>query len=287
MAAPQLSLLQPPPRRDAVAVEELRRLVRSLEHIGPPVAGGVTGGTMRPADRAVPLGLAALDRALPGGGLGLGALHEVVPASPAGADAGASTGFAVALLVRLLAGGVTGPVLWCLSETARRELGTPYAPGLAGFGLDPGRLLFARARREADVLWAMREGLGCAVLAAVVGETEAAVDLAASRRLQLAATASGVSALLLSRRPLGVAPSAALTRWRVAAAPGAVRSPPDPGFAEVRGPGRPRWRVALERCRGGAPRAWLLEWRHETGDFTLAAAPADRSAVPAPARLAG
>jgi protein ImuA len=280
MAAPQLSLLQPSPRRDAVAVEELRRLVRSLERIGPPVAGGVTGGTMRPADHAVPLGLAALDQALPGGGLGLGALHEVVPASPAGADAGASTGFAVALLARLLAGGMRGPVLWCLSEAARRELGTPYAPGLAGFGLDPGRLLFARARREADVLWAMREGLGCAALAAVVGETEAAVDLAASRRLQLAAGASGVPALLLSRRPLGVAPSAALTRWCVAAAPGVARS-------STAGPGRPRWRVALERCRGSVPRVWLLEWRHETGDFALAAAPADRSAVPAPARLAG
>ncbi|MGD9536911.1 MAG: ImuA family protein [Alphaproteobacteria bacterium] len=272
MAAPQLSLLPPPPRRDA-AVAELRRLVHGLERAAAAPA-------VRPAeDHAVPLGLAALDRALPGGGLGLGALHEVVPASPAGADAGAGAGFVAALLARLLAGGVAGPVLWCLSDAVRRETGTPYAPGLAGFGLDPGRLLFARARRDADVLWAMREGLGCAALAAVVGEAEAAVDLAASRRLQLAAGASGVPGLLLWRRPAGVAPSAALTRWRVAAAPGLVHSP--------EGPGRPRWRVGLERCRGGVPRTWLLEWRHETGDFALAAALPDRSAEPVPARLAG
>jgi protein ImuA len=272
MAAPQPSLLAAPRGRDPATIAELRGLIRALER-GSISAGA---GVLKPAS----LGLAGLDRALPAGGLSLGALHEVVCASPAGADAGAGSGFAVALVARLLAAGVAGPVLWCLSAAARRELGEPYAPGLAGFGLDPGRLLFARARRDADVLWAMHEGLGCTQLAAVIGETETAPDLAASRRLQLAAGASGVTAFLVSRRAAGTLPSAALTRWRIAAAPSEA-----PIAAE--GPRAPRWRVVLERCRGGVPGEWLLEWRHETGGFALAAALPDRSAEPASARLAG
>ena len=273
MAAPQSASLATKRGRDPAAIAELRGLIRALER-GSSMPGSPGGASH------IPLGLAALDRALPAGGLSLGALHVVVCASPAGADAGAGAGFAVALVARLLAGGVGGPVLWCLSAAARHELGEPYAPGLAGFGLDPGRLLFARARRDAEVLWAMREGLGCARLAVVIGETETAPDLAASRRLQLAAGASGVTALLVSRRAAGLVPSAALTRWRIAAAPSATARVEE-------GPCAPCWRVALERCRGGVPGEWLLEWRHETGDFALAAAVPDRSVEPAEARLAG
>ncbi|MSO74035.1 MAG: hypothetical protein EXQ99_02625 [Alphaproteobacteria bacterium] len=273
MAAPQSASLATKRGRDPAAIAELRGLIRALER-GSSMPGSPGGASH------IPLGLAALDRALPAGGLSLGALHEVVCASPAGADAGAGAGFAVALVARLLAGGVGGPVLWCLSAAARHELGEPYAPGLAGFGLDPGRLLFARARRDAEVLWAMREGLGCARLAVVIGETETAPDLAASRRLQLAAGASGVTALLVSRRAAGLVPSAALTRWRIAAAPSATARVEE-------GPCAPRWRVVLERCRGGVPGEWLLEWRHETGDFALAAAFPDRSVEPAETRLAG
>lgn len=281
MAAPHVSSSIPagplPRGRSPADLVELRRLIHALERAAPP-SGGADAGALA-AERAVPLGLDALDRALPAGGLACGALHEVRPANPSGADAGASAGFMSALLVRLLAGGVRGPVLWCLGAAGRRETGQPYGPGLAAFGLDPGRFLFAYARRDADVLWAMREGLGCPRLAAVIGETEAAPDLAASRRLQLAAGASGVTAILLGRRALGAEPSAALTRWCIAAA----------GSAAVPGEGLgpPRWRVALERCRGGVPHEWLLEWHDETGDFALAAALPGRSAGPAEARLAG
>mgnify|MGYP001436992161 CR=1 FL=1 len=53
--------------------------------------------------------------------------------------------------VAMAAGRFAGPVLWCSSLSARREVGELYAPGLARFGLDPTRLLFARAPREADL----------------------------------------------------------------------------------------------------------------------------------------
>src|SRR5215469_14130796 len=85
-----------------------------------------------------------------------------------------------------------GTVLWCLS---RPDL---YGPGLAAHGLDPARLVLVRAPRDAEILWAMEEGLRSTGLAAVVGEvgTLAAV---ASRRLQLAAERSGITAFLLRR----------------------------------------------------------------------------------------
>jgi len=280
MAAPHVSSVSPvrptAHGEHKASFAELRRLIHAIERATPSVGGSVAGPA---AELAAPLGLAVLDQALPAGGLVRGALHEVRPANPSGADAGASAGFLSALLVRLLAGEASGPVLWCLGAAGRRETGRPYGPGLAAFGLDPNRLLFAWARRDADVLWAMREGLGCSQLAAVIGETEAMPDLAASRRLQLAAGASGVTAILLGRRALGSEPSAALTRWRVAA----MGSEHVPG----EGVGRPRWQVALERCRGGVPHDWVLEWRDETGDFALAAALSGRSAEPAQARLAG
>jgi protein ImuA len=75
----------------------------------------------------------------------------------------------------------------------------------------------------------------------------------AHRRLQLAAERSGVTALLLRRWRTGAEaaverarPSAAVTRWRVAALPSADI----PGLPGI---GWPRWRVELLRCRGGLP----------------------------------
>jgi hypothetical protein len=110
-------------------------------------------------------------------------------------------------------------VLWCLP---RPDL---YGPGLAAYGLDPARLVLVRTRRDAEILWAMEEGLRTSGVAAVVGEV-GALPAVASRRLQLAAEHSGVTAFVLRRwRDGGQAarernlPNAAATRWRVAALP--------------------------------------------------------------------
>jgi protein ImuA len=68
-------------------------------------------------------------------------------------------------------------------------------------------------------------------------------------------------------------PSAATSRWRVAAAPAPPAEPAEQRWAE--GPARlvgpPRWRIELTRCRGGRPGDWLVEW-DETYRFRLAAA---------------
>jgi protein ImuA len=164
-------------------------------------------------------------------------------------------------------------VLWCLP---RPDL---YGPGLAAHGLDPARVVLVRASRDAEILWAMEEGLRASGILAVVGEI-GALPAVASRRLQLAAEHSGVTAFLLRRwRDGGQAareralPNAAVTRWRITALP----SRPARGEPGV---GRPRWRVELLRCRGGEPASWELEVPDATDHVSLAAALADRPAAP-------
>jgi protein ImuA len=104
--------------------------------------------------------------------------------------------------------------------------------------------------------------------------------MVASRRLQLAAEHSGITAFLLRRwREGGQAtreralPNAAVTRWRIAALPSR------PSLGEP-GVGNPRWRVELLRCRGGKPAYWEMEVPDATDHVSLAAALADRPAAP-------
>ncbi|HTQ34488.1 MAG TPA: damage-inducible protein, partial [Stellaceae bacterium] len=165
-----------------------------------------------------------------------------------------------------------GMVLWC---TKQRDL---YGPGLAGHGLDPGRVVVVRAARDDDILWVLEEGLRAAGIGAVIGEI-GRLPMVAGRRLQLAAERSGMPALVLRRwRTSGEAaaerarPSAAVTRWRVASLPSAADGEP--------GLGRPRWRVELLRCRGAKPGTWTTEVADASGFVCLSAGLADRPAAP-------
>ena len=168
-----------------------------------------------------------------------------------------------------------GAVLWCLQTYEIRERGVPYAPGFAAFGLDPARLVVTRGRGDIEILWAMEEGLRTPGVAAVVGEV-GDVDFTHSRRLQLAAETSGVTAFVL-RRGDDMPASAAFTRWRVTPVPGAGA-----GASASASIGLARWRLELRRCRGGTPNEWSVEWDDETGDFAVA--PAVRHATPQPQR---
>ncbi len=225
----------------------------------------------------LPLGLPALDEALPGGGLPLGALHEI-EGERAEWDDGVTLGFCLAILARLNAassgsgGGRPRHVLWVSRS------GDLYPPALTALGLDPGRFILVRAKGEADLLWAMEEGLRCRRLAAVVGEVEG-LDRLAGRRLQLAAEASGVTAFALHRRfrprRRGRDASAALSRWRVTAAGSCDAQ--DEMFI-----GRPRWRLDLLRCRGAAPGSWQVEWDDAACGFSLAPALRDGSLATEP-----
>jgi protein ImuA len=193
-------------------------------------------------------------------------------------------GAAAALLIAGLLARAGGRVLWVVE---RHDL---FAPALQGVGLPPARLLFVEAGRPAAVLAVMEEALrlpraaagsaGGGGLAAVVGELSGRLTLTASRRLQLAAEASGITGFVLrrSRRhgdPLLAAPTAALTRWQVSALPSA---PPLPEAPDVPGLGRARWRLDLTRCRGGEPCSWIVEAADAQGRLALVTDLADRSA---------
>src|SRR5471030_2981552 len=106
--------------------------------------------------RVMPCGLAAIDAALPGGGLALGTLHEIVGAGADEEDGAVPAAFAASLLARLTRR-TGGAVLWCL------QADDLYAPGLAACGLPPARLIVARCRDDAEILWTMEEGLRSAV----------------------------------------------------------------------------------------------------------------------------
>ena len=260
---------RPFPRRPPRGLEKLREQVRALEGWGAQ--------DPRKDAAAMSLGVSDMDSRLPWGGLPRGALHEIFAADVN--DTGAATGFCAALAALFLKSR-PGLVLWC--EDARTlDAGGLYAPGLARFGLAPEQLVAVRATRDADVLWAMEEGLRAGGLAAVIGELNG-ISLTASRRLQLAAEEGRVAAMLL--RPCNAAPppSAAVTRWRIAARPDArEKENKEPGL------GAAGWRAEMFRCRGGDGHAWEVEWRDETGGFTLAAAFRDGPALPRPSRMAG
>ena len=218
-----------------------------IRHIEQPASHGV-----------LPFGVAAIDRALPGGGLALGAVHEILGIDGDEEDGAAACGFIAGLLARLR----MGPVLWCLK---RPDL---YGPGLLAHGLDPARLVIVTAPRDEDILWAIEEGLRAPGLVAVIGEI-GRLPLVAGRRLQLAAERSGITAFLLRRwRNSEEAarererPSAAVTRWRIAALP--AREVDDLRLRQLIG--QPRWRVELLRCRGGVPAQWVVE----SGDVEVA-----------------
>ena len=216
--------------------EALRRAIRGIEEARSPG---------RPH---LPLGVPEIDRALPGGGLRLGCIHEV------GGDE-AATGFCAVLLARAGGGGGDsgergGSLLWL----ARGD--DLYAPGLVCYGIGAGKLLVVSGlHRQADMLWAMEEALRCRALAGVVAEAEA-IGLTAGRRLMLAAEGTGVLGLVLSRGGGGrgrggAGVAAAVSRWRVTAVPGV-----DGGG----GGAEPRWRVELLRCRGGKHSEWITAW---------------------------
>jgi protein ImuA len=209
----------------AMVLEELRGRIRRLEGGG----GGNLG--------VLPLEVPAIDAVLPGGGLAKACVHEV------GGEWGAATAFTALLAARLSAAAQDAPAVWIVRG---RDL---YAAGLAAYGLTPQRLIAVRARTEAEVLWAMEEALRCRGPAAVLGET-GGVDLTAGRRLQLAAEAGGGTGLLLLTGAKKAPAGGAVTRWRVTGFPGRPEGP---------GVGAERWRIELQRSRGGRTGEWIVE----------------------------
>ncbi|HZZ88661.1 MAG TPA: protein imuA [Caulobacteraceae bacterium] len=251
----------------------------SLAALRAEIAALERSGGERAAGEVIAFGDARLDGRLPGGGVALKSWHAFAGEGLDIETAAASAAF-VARLARPLA--ARGELVWVLR---RDDL---YAPGLVDLGLPAERLIQVCARNEDEALAVIEDALRTPGVAAVFGEVDE-VDLVAGRRLQLACEQARATGFMLRRRPYGGAGkgetgAAAATRWTIAPSP----SEPASG---VPGLGAPRWRVTLERCRGGRTGAWILEGREEddaTHPFRLVADLGDCDLAPEESlRLAG
>src|SRR6201996_2927272 len=226
-------------------MDALREKIRRIE-AGDRVSRGV-----------LPFGVSEIDDRLPGGGLALGALHEVAGGGNGALDGAAAALFAAGILAR-----THGPILWCLS---RRDL---FAPALAQVGLDPDRVIYAEAGSDKAILACFEEGLRHGGLGGVVAEV-AKLGMTPSRRLQLAAEASGTIGIAIRRwrRQAEAAdfgqPTAHPTRWRVTALPASPLPVP--------GGGRPRWLGEVVRARAGECADFEVEACDEEGRIAVPA----------------
>jgi protein ImuA len=218
----------------AVSVlDDLRARVGRLE--SPPARARST----------LPFGVREIDAKLPGGGLTVGALHEV-----AGGGNGAVDGAAAALFAAGIAARTTGYVLWCVT---RQDL---FAAALAQAGLAADRVIYVETGDEKALLASFEEGARHGGLGAVVAEVSR-LSMTSSRRLHLAAEASGTMAIAVRRwrRQTEAAdfgqPTASVTRWRVSALPSEAL--PVPGV------GRARWLLELIRCRAGESADFVVD----------------------------
>ena len=193
------------------------------------------------------------------GGLRSDGLHEFYAAR---IEDGASTlGFGLALARRRQAQDGR-PLLWGRLARGPMAQALPYGPGLVEWGLEPARMAVlllpdARSLLRAG-LDAIRAGAAGALLLEMEGPCPL-LDLTASRRMALAAAETGTMVLLV-RRGAQPVPSAAHSRWEVAAAPS--------DMLEAGAPGAPAFALTLQRQRGGRDgMRYHLCWDRESGLF--------------------
>jgi len=198
-------------------------------------------------------------------------------------DMAATLAFALSRVLEAADGaGDHRPLAMVTTSLFDNERGRLSAWGARALGLDPGRLLLIRARREPEALWAFEEALKSGAAAAVVGALQSP-SLVATRRLDFAARSGQARAVVLrASAPCDL--SAARLRWRVSAAPSAPH-PLDPRALDPRILGAARLEAELVRSRDGRSGHFTLEQDHETGRFRLAAGLADHGLAAQPAAL--
>ncbi|MBL8557911.1 MAG: hypothetical protein JNM47_04275 [Hyphomonadaceae bacterium] len=179
---------------------------------------------------------------------------EIVPA--AAGDGAAALGFALAWCG---AQARDETLLIAATDDMQAEYGAPYPPGLSQYGLAATRLLHVRAHTLKEALWACEQALALPRMRALcIVPQKSRLTLTETRRLHLAAERSGARCVLLRFDPLS--PSAAWTRWRIAAAASHGAD------AEL---GRPCFAATLTRRRSGpSGQSWLLEWNADEHAFT-------------------
>ncbi len=154
-----------------------------------------------PAGR--PSGFAALDAVLPGGGWPEGALIELLSDRP-------GIGELSLLLPQMRQVAAPRWLVWVAPPFI------PYAPALAAAGVPLERLLWIAPQGARELRWSTRQALlsgSCAMVLA----WQSQLDMAALRRLQLAAEQSGTPLFLFRSTRSAGQPSPAVLRLQLAA----------------------------------------------------------------------
>jgi len=219
----------PDSKRDIIS--KLQKDILLWEGFKPPQAGNADTFSLGPIEAAFPNGV-----------FPVGALHELVCPTPE--QAAATSGFIAGILGTLMKQG--GTCLWIGSS---RKL---FPSSLSLFNIEPDRVIFIDLKRERDVLWVTEEALKCEGLTAVVSELQD-INIAQSRRLQLAIESSKVTGFILRTDIYKAKTSTCIARWRISPIP----SETEDGLPGV---GFPRWQVELLKVRNGNPGVWRMEW---------------------------
>jgi protein ImuA len=196
--------------------------------------------------------LGTINHSFPHSTFPLGANHEFICNSKE--SLAASSGFIAGVLSSLLQKGPAGArapagggaVVWISSSQII------FPPALVSFGIDPAQLIFIHLRNQKEINWTIEEAMKCEGLTAVVGEPSF-IDLAISRRLQLASEQSRVTGFLLRNNPRQLTATACVCRWQRSP----LQSETEDGLPGV---GFPKWQVELLKVRNGKPGQWQLEW---------------------------
>ena len=233
----------------------------------------------RLASARLPLGVESLDSAL-AGGLALGRVHMLC--GRPGHD-GALTGFAVALLRRILAQtDEAASIVWCPSAAGGGS-GMLYAAGLAALGFDPGRLLIVDSPSPGARLAALEDILRTEGLAAVIVEYDRVSQtsdywMRLARRAQLAAEASGVTGLLLG---WPVVASGFDSLWHIAPSSAAPSGHAGRDLSR-HSSWHSCWQVELRHARGGRPWSSQLSWDAYANSLSEIQREHEAEAVPEP-----
>ena len=188
------------------------------------------------------VGLGPVEAAFPNSVFPTGVIHQFLCGEPE--EFAATGGFISGILRTLMQQG--GVCLWI--GVAR----SVFPPALKLFGVEPHRVIFVDLKKERDILWATEEALKCEGVAAVITEVNA-VTFAESRRLQLTAEKSSVTAFIIRTAPEKITATACAARWRITPIPSELEN-------GMPGIGFPRWSVELLKVRNGNPGTWEVEW---------------------------
>ncbi len=175
-------------------------------------------------------------------------------------------------------------LIWAREERPARKGGNPYGPGLGALGIDMRKLTLLILPDAKAVLRAALDAARDAAVAAVVLELagrQPQLDLTATRRFALAAAERGTM-VLSTRLAASPTPSAAHSRWQIAAAPSRALN--------QHAPGAPAFAVELLRQRGGRDGiSFIMEWDGDSASFRLgnSAAAAPSLSRPRSAMAAG